>query len=236
MMCVDHVAKIIILGTHHKATKRDCDDVDILNCCNDDYTPVKLGELLAMGGDMIQNSPLSQTLWYPNYSMTKCWYNFYIQVILFHMIPAFFLDILLRIIGKKPMLFAIQRKIYIANAVLAPFMKNTWKFVNQNFIQLYNQLSQEDKSVFGVSAEHLVLNKEELLQLYKNGKNGVELYVLKEGFDSTEEKSLKNFWRLWLLDRIVKSIAFVFATWLFMVKWNILGLFFRWLEDYLSRI
>ncbi|KAG5887299.1 hypothetical protein JTB14_007026 [Gonioctena quinquepunctata] len=236
MMCVDHVAKIIILGTHHKATKRDCDDVDIYNCSNGDYTPLKLGELLEMGEDLVQVSPLSQMLWYPNYSMTRCWYNFYIQVILFHMIPAYFLDISLRIIGKKPMLFAIQRKIYIANAVLAHFMKNTWKFVNQKYIQLYNQLSEEDKSVFGVAAKHLVLNKEELFQFFKNGKNGVALYVLKEGSDSTEEKSLKTLWRLWLLDRIVKSIAFVLATWLFIVKWNILGLFFRWLEDYISKI
>ncbi|KAG5862277.1 hypothetical protein JTB14_027725, partial [Gonioctena quinquepunctata] len=236
VISVDLVTKVIIVVTQHKALKRDCDEVDVYNCSRGDHTPLLLGEMIDMGADLIQKSPFSQILWYPNFSITNCWYNFYMQVFLFHMIPAFFLDMLLRMIGKKPMLFALQRKIYIANIVLVHFMRMTWKFVNVKCYELYNKLSEEDKLVFGVSEKHLNWNEEEFRRFYRNGKIGVALYVLKEEFDFTGEKSLKNLWRLWLLDRIVKSIAFVFAIWFFIVKWNILGLFFRSLEDYIRSI
>ncbi|KAG5865530.1 hypothetical protein JTB14_001487 [Gonioctena quinquepunctata] len=110
----------------------------------------------------------------------------------------------------------------------------TWKFVNLKYHELYNQLSEEDKLVFGVSEKHLNWNKEERFRFYRNGRIGVALYVFKEELDFTGEKSRKNLWRLWLVDRIVKSIAFVFALWFFTVKWNILGFFLRSLEDYIS--
>ncbi|KAG5860353.1 hypothetical protein JTB14_028384, partial [Gonioctena quinquepunctata] len=103
VISVDLVTKVIIVGTQHKALKRDCDEVDVYNCSRGDHTPLTLREMGDIGADLIQTSPLSQILWYPNTSITNCWYNFYIQVFLFHMIPAFFLDILLRMIGKKPM-------------------------------------------------------------------------------------------------------------------------------------
>ncbi|KAG5887287.1 hypothetical protein JTB14_007014 [Gonioctena quinquepunctata] len=211
--------KSLIVCTHHKALKRDCDEVDVYNCSRGDHSPLHLREMRDVGADIIWISPLSQILWYPNVSITNCC-----------LLPGYIVED----DWKKTDVVCSSEKNLLANIVLVHFMRMTWKFVNIKCYELYNQLSEEDKLVFGVSEKHLSWNREDFFRFYKNGGIGVALYVFKEGFDFTGEKSLKNIWRLWLLDRIIKSIAFVIALWFFTVKWNILGIFFRSLEDYIS--
>ncbi|KAG5869618.1 hypothetical protein JTB14_028276 [Gonioctena quinquepunctata] len=152
------------------------------------------------------------------------------------MIPAFFIDILLRIAGKKPMLFDIQRKIYIANVVLEYFMTNTWRFVNEKTFNLYNELSEEDKAVFGVGRKHIEWEKAGVFDYLRNGLIGLSMYLLKEEFDFTRKISRRNLWRFWIIDRIVKTITLVLAVWFLTVKWNVFSLSFLALQDYIRSI
>ncbi|KAG5871191.1 hypothetical protein JTB14_014449 [Gonioctena quinquepunctata] len=230
---VDYVVKDIIMVTYQESLKRNCDEVEVYNSCKGDFNLIPIGDVIEMGADLVQDAPFSQILWYPNFSLTSSWYNYYIQVLLFHMIPAFFIDILLRMAGKKPMIFAIQRKIYIANVVLEYFIRHTWRFVNEKSLKLHDQLSDEDRALFGVKLEW---DRKNIFSFFRDGKIGVAIYVLKEEFDFTRIKSRQNLWRLWLLDRIVKSIALAFAVWFFTVKWNILRSFSIALEDYIRSI
>ncbi|KAG5870931.1 hypothetical protein JTB14_019557 [Gonioctena quinquepunctata] len=230
---VDYLVKNIIMVTHQVASTRNCDEVEVYNCCKGDFNLISYGEIAEMGKDLIQDSPFSQILWNPNFSMTSSWYNYYIQVLLFHIIPAFFVDISMRVVGKKPMILAIQRKIYIANVVLEYFIRNTWIFVNEKSLKLLDQLSDEERAIFGFRTEW---NEEEIFNYFRDGKIGVAIYVLKEEFDFTKTKSRQNLWRLWLLDRFVKASILAFAVWYFTVKWNILRSFSIALEDYMRSI
>ncbi|KAG5870932.1 hypothetical protein JTB14_019557 [Gonioctena quinquepunctata] len=289
---VDYLVKNIIMVTHQVASTRNCDEVEVYNCCKGDFNLISYGEIAEMGKDLIQDSPFSQILWNPNFSMTSSWYNYYIQVLLFHIIPAFFVDISMRVVGKKPIMsswsmkfglypqrsyrgvesalsgfekrmmgdcfarsqtlifhrdreqrytppfvgqriLAIQRKIYIANVVLEYFIRNTWIFVNEKSLKLLDQLSDEERAIFGFRTEW---NEEEIFNYFRDGKIGVAIYVLKEEFDFTKTKSRQNLWRLWLLDRFVKASILAFAVWYFTVKWNILRSFSIALEDYMRSI
>lgn len=63
------------------------------------------------------------------------------------MIPAFFIDSILKLCGKKPKLLNIQRKIQLAQKTLRYFLTKDFYFYNTNYFQLDNYLTPEDKYV-----------------------------------------------------------------------------------------
>lgn len=82
---------------------REIGEIEVLQSTKYKINHINTGTIVDMGARLIWDSPFDQVLWYPRFSMTSCFYSYYIQVLLFHMIPAFFLDIILRIAGQKPM-------------------------------------------------------------------------------------------------------------------------------------
>lgn len=59
-------------------------------------------EIVELGKEVSSRIPFNQLLWYPNGIMTKSklWHN--IHVVLFQLIPAVFVDLLLLVLGYKP--------------------------------------------------------------------------------------------------------------------------------------
>lgn len=64
---------------------------------------VSWAEIIERGRKITQRVPLNGIVWYPGGSMKKSrfWHN--VCVLLFHMIPAYIIDILLFLLGYKPM-------------------------------------------------------------------------------------------------------------------------------------
>lgn len=60
-------------------------------------------EIIERGRKITQRVPLNGILWYPGGSMKKSRLLHNICVLLFHMIPAYFIDALLFLAGYKPM-------------------------------------------------------------------------------------------------------------------------------------
>lgn len=56
-----------------------------------------------MGKALQPEIPLGQMLWAPGGSLTRCRYNNFIKVIFLQLIPAMFIDQLLKISGGKPL-------------------------------------------------------------------------------------------------------------------------------------
>ncbi|XP_023026528.2 putative fatty acyl-CoA reductase CG5065 [Leptinotarsa decemlineata] len=232
----DLVVKLMLVATWQKAQFGDKNEIEVYHGSKNECTPIKIGEVVKMGADLVQDSPFSQILWYPNFSMTSCWYNYYIQVILFHIIPAIFLDSLLRLAGKKPMIVKIQRKIYIANVILEYFLKHSWKFDNKKSFSLINKLQKEDKETFGLSENILSWSNSQIFEFFKKGKIGAAMYILKEDFDHTRKESRKNLHRLWILDRITKVIFYGFVLYLFTTNYHVLKYYYNRLENYITNL
>ena len=73
------------------------------NGSNCNVQNVTLAQVVDLGREICDEVPVSQALWYPNTSVTKCYYNFIFKVIVFHFLPAVLIDGLLKLAGKKPM-------------------------------------------------------------------------------------------------------------------------------------
>ncbi|CAG9863488.1 unnamed protein product [Phyllotreta striolata] len=233
-MPVDYIVKGMLVATYkYGSLNRNLEEVAVVNAAQNNLANTTIGEMLDMGAELVQYSPYNVILWYPRFSITGCWYSYFIQVLLFHMLPAFFLDIVLRLVGRKPMLINIQRKIYIANNILFYFMNNSWKFSNQKMLDVMNVLGDEkERQTFGVDLNDFT--HEFKFEYFKNGKRGSAIYILKEEFD--KEKGKKLLGRLRVLDYTVRTIFFTFVFWYLFCKVEIFRVIMVGLENYFRRL
>lgn len=77
--------------------------LDVFNASNNDIRPVTMGEIVHMGKKLCWDTPLNDVVWYPNGSVTNCWYYNYFCVLFYQLLPALFIDGLLLLLKKKPM-------------------------------------------------------------------------------------------------------------------------------------
>ncbi|KAJ8973654.1 hypothetical protein NQ317_002928 [Molorchus minor] len=87
----------------HVNAKLHLDDVLVYNAATGGRAICKNRDLVELGRRLTWDAPCSQIIWYPNCSMTSNWYVYYTMHLLFHMLPALFVDGLRKLSGRKPM-------------------------------------------------------------------------------------------------------------------------------------
>lgn len=134
-----------------------------------DYGSFK--DLLVVNRD---STPLSQMLWYP--------YIFYTSATLFpllaffyHTIPGYFIDTLLFLTGRKPILSKTYRKIHHNIEIVRRFTLNSFTFGTANTQRLWESMSKQDRIMFDFDMARL--NWTEFLHLCVDG---LRLYIAKD--------------------------------------------------------
>nr|CAI5868743.1 unnamed protein product [Callosobruchus analis] len=187
-----------------------------------------------MGAESIWEVPYEQILWYPWFKMTACWYDFYIKVLLYHMLPAVFLDLMMRVAGMKPMVFKIQRKIYIANVVLFHFLSHHWDFVNHRAMALEKCIEDDrDKEEFAFT-KFLHMSNRKVYEYFRDSKLGTAKYLFKEKLDLVRNR--KNIWRLYIVDRVFWTAFYAAALWYLFAKLDTLSILWNSLCNYIERL
>ncbi|XP_072397802.1 putative fatty acyl-CoA reductase CG5065 isoform X2 [Diabrotica undecimpunctata] len=217
----DYVIKGIILATESQGIKKASDSIEIYNISYNHITDITLDEMIKVGDKICQNFPYSQMLRYPKVTLTENFYRFYIEVIISHMFPSLLVDLILRLIGQKPRLIRLQRKIYIAATVLIPFMTNTYFLLNDKFINMQKKLKEEDSAF---SFNYLPWTEEERYKYINVGKIGMELYLLKIKTGVIGEKAKRLLMKYWLPEVIFKTIFYFLFLWIFMYKLDFFNL------------
>lgn len=143
-------------------------------------------EMVHMGKYIVWQYPFNDQLWHVNSDVTARKFLYYLQVIVFHIIPGLFIDILLRLCGNKFRLVKLQRKIYIANMAVQYFLTNEWFFLNRNTLALDKNLLPEDVEGFSFKADEF-----DTYDYFFKAMKGARKYLLKED-ESTLEGAIKH--------------------------------------------
>ncbi|KPI96441.1 Putative fatty acyl-CoA reductase CG5065 [Papilio xuthus] len=133
-------------------------------------------------------------------SSRAIWYCFMVQtpykilnVLLFwllHFIPAFFVDIALTLIGKRPLLIKVYKKIYKLASVFEYFMSMEWKFHDDNTLNLYLNLSNIDRDIF--NCDMATIDNTEMTRIWAYG---VRKYIIKDcNVNNADQVARKQFW------------------------------------------
>jgi hypothetical protein len=76
-------------------------DIPVYNMTLDETKRITYGEFFNIANAMKWEIPFSVSLWYPNATITLNRYWYFLNIILFQWIPAYFVDFLLMIFGQK---------------------------------------------------------------------------------------------------------------------------------------
>lgn len=87
-------------------------------------------------------------IWKPTLSMVASRLEYNLLFLLYHYVPAFFIDIGLLLSGSKLRLMKIYSKIYYHLQFIIFFMGSTWKFNDTNIQKLYSSMSDDDHKDF----------------------------------------------------------------------------------------
>ena len=120
----------------------------VYNCASGYHNPLTWGMIERLGRVALIKYPMSEVMWYPSGSFKSNLTLHKIDVVLYHYLPAYFLDFLARLSGRPAMLVRLYDKAHRAMDCLTYFTTNEWRFINENSFYLLEQMSAEDKRVF----------------------------------------------------------------------------------------
>ncbi|KAK9884187.1 hypothetical protein WA026_005140 [Henosepilachna vigintioctopunctata] len=212
---VDIIMRGLLAATWKKGTiqnKQEKNELTIYNASQNEVSPVTMKEIVHIGKNMLFECPLSDGLWFPNCEITGNWYLHFFRVLFYQLLPAFFIDGILKLAGKKPLLIKIHRKIYIANMALEYFITNKWTFLNDRGRALEKELLPSDLEDFSYKEEEMDVD-----EYFRNGLYGGREYLLKESPD-TLETARKQVKRLWLISELYAAIWYLVAAYLIWYK------------------
>lgn len=160
------------------------------------------GDTINQGREILHKYPLEYAVWYPGGSIKSSYFIHLLCVIFFHYMPAYILDSLMFICGKKPFLIRTQNKISDGLKVLQYYTTKPWIFNNERLIGLRDKLNSYDREVFDFDMRKI--NWNEYLKIYILGTRE---YLLKEKPESIPRARILAR-RLYILDKLVSLICY----------------------------
>nr|XP_019541935.2 fatty acyl-CoA reductase wat-like [Aedes albopictus] len=199
---VDVSIKAIIIAAWKKSFSRK-DDLVIYNSAAEPDKAMSNKFLYEESDYFSYRIPMMKMMWAPSGQVTTNKCLFYVLFFLYQVIPAFFVDVVLRLCKMKPFLLKLQRSIFYAQNSLMYFTTHDWVFDTHNFRRLSKDLGELDKIHFDIA-----YIRQGMLEYCSQCLLGCRRYLFKESDDSImiAFKRLKIFE---LVDRVLKWVMFV---------------------------
>lgn len=161
------------------------DETNIINCTVAD-NPVSWGMVREEQMKWKTKVPFLNALWVPTYNTTKYYAVSEVLKIFYHVIPAIFFDLALKLNSQKPRVLKLYRKVHKFSEVLSFFTNNEWDFRNDQFHKVLAQMSEEDQTLFPCD-----VTKIDWKEFLGNNLIGLRTHVMKEKLDNLEEAKKK---------------------------------------------
>ncbi|KAI4454517.1 male sterility protein 2-related [Holotrichia oblita] len=177
-MPVDIVANSLVAcmwdGVANKLVRR------FYNLCSSAEYKVSYEEIINLGKQVVyERIPFNGVMWYPGGSMTKYRLLHQIRVLLYHYLPAVFIDTLLFCLGYKPILWRIQQRITKGFEVFEYYANNQWDFNNDTSMAARSQLNPKERQKYKLDGNGI-----SYLDYFTDCTHACRLYILKETDDT----------------------------------------------------
>lgn len=199
---VDIPINLLIVTAYYRATQRP-NNLVIYNCVSGIERPVRWDELNEHLMVALRRNAMNDVVWYPNLCFTQHKTLNTIAVLLQHWLPAYLMDVMAKLAGKRPKMVRIVRKLDRAAACLEYFTTHEWRFANDNVQELWSKLSEVDQNTFNfaLSALHWPTYVEQYCL-------GSKLYVMKEEL-STLPAARKHLSKMWWVHQVWRILLVV---------------------------
>ncbi|XP_018317066.1 fatty acyl-CoA reductase 2 [Mycetomoellerius zeteki] len=175
-----------------------------VSICQNPITWKRFMKLNEMYGVQV---PSTHVFWYYIFFLNKYKFMHDICVIILHVIPAVIVDTVLFLIGRKPMLLKIYKKINYFTYVIAYFSTQEWRFSNDAVVKLWSRMTPADRQIFNFNINNL-----EWESYFKNMIPGLRLYIAKDPMDTLDE-GREKYRRLKIYHYSLLTIIMVLLVW-----------------------
>jgi len=189
-------------------------NISIYNCTSGSVIPFKWKQLEGHY-DLLLKHPFENMIRYPYKTpMKENYYHDRICRVLFHWIPAYFIDAIVYIARSKPIhLVKIVRKMTKAIEALEYFSTREWTWKTKNVSLLYNELSCGDQSLYNFSFRHF----DDWNGYFESYALGARQFVMKSDpntIDACRNKLKKFYLANQLLNILFVVISYFLLYWL----------------------
>jgi len=204
---VDIAINLMITSAWNVDVQKFRTNGDQIYCCSTSSQRPLTSELVAEYLIHINRKyPLSSALWYPDGSAKYSKFPHQLHMFFVNIIPAYVIDGIFRVLGRKPFAVKLCNKMLKAIDALEYFMIRNWTFHNTNVRSLYDALSPVDKDVFNFDISQM-----DWKDYFETYQLGIKQYILDEPADSLPEAK-KSMNRLYWLHCIVRLIM-MYGAW-----------------------
>ncbi|KAJ9591141.1 hypothetical protein L9F63_002296, partial [Diploptera punctata] len=199
---VDFVVNTLIAPLWFNFTRYLPNTLRVYNCTSGMINPISWQEFGILTQRHACSTPTRYVMWYPGFTFRTNRLVHKICASLFHFLPAFIADLILRLQGAKPIMMKIAKKFQLAAKTGEFFSLHEWKFHCENLQALMRDA--QDKTTFNVDISHM-----EWDTYVKYYMLGIRKYVLKDSSD-TIPSAKKKLQKLYWVHRITQVLTVVF--------------------------
>ncbi|XP_045457983.1 putative fatty acyl-CoA reductase CG5065 [Melitaea cinxia] len=160
-------------------------------------------------GKYVKQYPLSYCLWYPVAKEKNFKIEQQIDAFFTHVLPAYFIDLILLLLGQKTFMINVLNRLTYGLEVLEYYTTRKWDFKNDYFRYLGNKIPKEEKEVF-----YTDLSLVDIDDFMKNYIKGIREFYCKEDA-STLPKAKKLLRRMYYLHLF--TVYSVYAMCLYII-------------------
>jgi len=199
---VEFPINLMIAVAWHTATHKP-NNIIVYNCASGHHNPLTWGQIETLGLVALLKYPMSEVMWYPGGGFKSNLLVHKIDVVLYHYLPAYFLDFLARLSGRPPMLVRLYAKAHRAMSCLDFFTTHEWRFISENSIHLLEKMSPEDRRVFYFDVR--TIDWASYLETYALG---TRRFILKDD-PSTLPAARRHLRRMYWVQQITRMAMFL---------------------------
>ncbi|KAM0734055.1 putative fatty acyl-CoA reductase [Formica fusca] len=198
---VDFVVDTLICASWYNAMQRT-DTIRIYNCTSSALHPITWREFGHLTRKHAIESPSKYVMWYPDFTFRTNKFIHAIMVAMLHFLPAFIVDLILRVRGYKPIMMKITKRFERAAKTGEFFAINEWKFCADNMTKLVKFVKASGHcNDFNVDIKSL--DWDTYLHQYMLG---IRKYILKDNPD-TLNNARSRLWRLYWMHKLTKIFS-----------------------------
>ncbi|XP_074109524.1 putative fatty acyl-CoA reductase CG5065 [Cotesia typhae] len=176
---VDFVVDTLVCAAWHNVM-RHTNTIKIYNCVSGARNPITWGKFGHYLNKYAVESPTKLAVWYPGFNYTPSLLFHKISTVLFHHVPAFIIDIVLKFRGEKPMMLKLSKRFARIASTGYYFANNEWNFSSDNV----NQLSECVKTVTDSSNFNVDIKTLDWSTYVHGYILGIRKYILKDELET----------------------------------------------------
>uniref|UniRef100_A0A0A9W6J2 Fatty acyl-CoA reductase n=2 Tax=Lygus hesperus TaxID=30085 RepID=A0A0A9W6J2_LYGHE len=184
-MCVN-----VIMSAGQKVGTLGFDgEIKIFNFASSSRNSITWGNFTRYFVEAGKHLPSDKAVWCPGLILLKSKLLYSLVSFIYHIIPAFLVDMCLLICHRRPRALKLSRKVSKFLHLISDFSCKSWRFSNDNLTALWKGLSPTDKVLFDFDLEKI-----DWKEMITVKVRGVRKYLLKEHERTIPSAQKRRFW------------------------------------------